>query len=143
MLEGAGVIVCIGDNAEVYDCDEEGERLVSGDDDPVFELVKDCDGLDECVDVLEVVVVVLTDVDTLDDFVGAVLPVCDTDTVEVFELVWLSVDSDDAVASTELDTDALEDPDSEIRADVDGIGDLETLCVSWVLNDADTEPVSL
>jgi hypothetical protein len=39
--------------------------------------------------------------------------------------------------------DALEDPDSEITADADGIGDPEILCVSWVLNDADAEPVSL
>lgn len=143
MLEGAGVIVCIGDNAEVYDCDEEGERLVSGDDDPVFELVKDCDGLDECVDVLEVVVVVLTDVDTLDDFVGAVLPVCDTDTVEVFELVWLSVDSDDAVASTELDTEALEDPESDGILVIDACGDVETVSVAAVLTEPETELVSL
>ena len=59
------------------------------------------------------------------------------------ELVWLSVGSGEAEGGSELDTDALEDPDSEIKADADGIGDLETLCVSWVLNDADAETVSL
>ncbi len=37
------------------------------------------------------VVVVLTVVDTLGDCVTRVLAVCDTDTVDVFEVVWLSV----------------------------------------------------
>jgi hypothetical protein len=59
------------------------------------------------------------------------------------ELVWLSVGSGEADGGSELDTDTLEVPDSEIKADTDGIGDPETLCVSWVLNDADAEPVSL
>ncbi len=36
-------------------------------------------------------VVVLTDVDTLAECVTRVLAVCDTDTVYVFEVVWLSV----------------------------------------------------
>jgi hypothetical protein len=38
-----------------------------------------------------VVVVVLTDADTLGDCVTRVLAVCDTDTVDVFEVVRLSV----------------------------------------------------
>jgi hypothetical protein len=38
-----------------------------------------------------VVVVVLTDADTMGDCVARVLAVCDTDTVDVFEVVWLSV----------------------------------------------------
>ncbi len=33
----------------------------------------------------------LTDADTLGDGVTRVLEVCDTDTVDVFEVVWLSV----------------------------------------------------
>ena len=37
------------------------------------------------------VVVVLTDTDTLGDCVTRALAVCDTDTVGVFEVVWLSV----------------------------------------------------
>ena len=36
-------------------------------------------------------VVVLIDVDTLGECVTRVLAVCDTDTVDVFEVVWLSV----------------------------------------------------
>jgi hypothetical protein len=65
----------------VYVCATEGDRLPRSDDDIdvetvfVFELVNDCDGLDECVAVLEVVVVVLADVETLGDFVADVLPV--------------------------------------------------------------------
>jgi hypothetical protein len=38
-----------------------------------------------------VMVVVLTDADTLDDCVTRALALCDTDTVDVFEVVWLSV----------------------------------------------------
>ena len=53
--------------------------------------MNECDGLDECVEVLDVVVVVLIDVDTLGECVTRVLAVCDTDTVDVFEVVWLSV----------------------------------------------------
>jgi hypothetical protein len=80
-----------------YDSSADFERLASGDGDIdlvtvfVFELVNEWDGLDECVEVLDVVVVVLTDVDTLGDCVTRALTVCDTDTVEDFELVWLSV----------------------------------------------------
>ena len=42
-------------------------------------------------EVLELVVVALTDNETFEDRVAPVLGVCDTDTVDVFEVVWLSV----------------------------------------------------
>ena len=86
---------CLG--VREYDSSADFERLASGDGDIdvvtvfVFEYVNECDGLDECVEVLDVVVVVLTDVDTLAECVTRVLAVCDTDTVYVFEVVWLSV----------------------------------------------------
>ena len=132
-----------------YDSTLDVERLMSGDGDIdvvtvfVFELVKDCDGLDECVDVLELVVVVLTDVDTLGDCVLAVLPVCDTDTVDVFELVWLLVDIGLLDGNSDVETDALGDSDSELKLVIDGCGVIETLVVMDELADVVMEPVSL
>jgi hypothetical protein len=87
VFEGAGDIVETSEEEPdlltpgVYVWAAEGDRLLRGDDDTdietvfVFELVNDCDGLDECVAVLEVVVVLLADVETLGDFVADVLPV--------------------------------------------------------------------
>ena len=52
---------------------EEGDTVV--DSVFVFELVKDCDGLDECVGVLDCVDDLLTDVETLGDLLEAPLRV--------------------------------------------------------------------
>jgi hypothetical protein len=66
---------------ELCDAVTECDLVTKGDDESVvlsvfvFELVKDCDVLDECVGVLEAVVLLLTDVETLDDFVATSLPV--------------------------------------------------------------------
>ena len=94
-------------------------------------------------DVLELVVVALTDVDTLEDRVAPVLPVCDTDTVDVFELVWLSVAIGVVEGCADEDTDALGDCDSELRLLIDGCGVIETLVVMDELPDTEWEPVSL
>lgn len=66
---------------ELCDGVTECDLVTKGDDESVvlsvfvFELVKDCDVLDECVGVLEAVLLLLTDVETLDDFVATSLPV--------------------------------------------------------------------
>ena len=58
-----------------------GDLVRRGDGEPVtesvfvFELVKDCDGLDECVGVLEFVEEALTDVETLGDLLAPLLRV--------------------------------------------------------------------
>lgn len=105
--------------------------------------MKDCDGLDECVEVLEVVDVVLTDTDTVDDFVAVVLAVCETDTVEDFELVWLSVGIGVLEGGVEDDTEALGDRESELALVIDGAGVSEILGVLEGLPDTEVEPVSL
>ena len=94
-------------------------------------------------EVLELVVVALTDNETFEDRVTPVLGVCDTDTVDVLELVWLS----DAIGVVEgcadEDTDALGDSDSELRLLIDARGVVETLVVIEELPDTEWEPVSL
>ncbi len=58
-----------------------GDLVMRGEGEPVtdrvfvFELVKDCDGLDECVGVLECVDDLLDDAETLGDLLGALLRV--------------------------------------------------------------------
>ena len=94
-------------------------------------------------EVLELVVVALTDNETFEDRVAPVLAVCDTDTVDVFELVWLSVAIGVVEASVDEDTDALGDSDSELRLLIDGCGVIETLVVIEELPDTEWEPVSL
>ena len=77
----------------VCDAATEDERVTRGDNDAVvdsvlvFELVKDCDGLDECVGVLDCVDDLLTDAETLGDLLETPLRVWETDTVDVFEPV--------------------------------------------------------
>jgi hypothetical protein len=66
---------------ELCDAATEEDRVTRGDDDTVadsvfvFELVKDCDGLDECVGVLDCVDDLLTDAETLGDLLEAPLRV--------------------------------------------------------------------
>ena len=105
--------------------------------------MKDCDVLDECVEVLEVVDVVLTDTDTVGDFVAVVLAVCETDTVEDFELVWLSVATGVLEGAVDDETEALGDRESELALVIDGAGVSEILCVTEGLPDTEAEPVSL
>jgi len=75
------------------DAATEEDLVTRGDDDTVvdsvfvFELVKDCDGLDECVGVLDCVDDLLDDAETLGDLLEAPLRVWETDTVDVFEPV--------------------------------------------------------
>ena len=77
----------------VCDAATEGDFVAKGDNDAVvdsvfvFELVNDCDGLDECVGVLEFVDDLLTEADTLGDLLEAPLRVWETETIEVFEPV--------------------------------------------------------
>lgn len=94
-------------------------------------------------EVLELVVVALTDNETFEDRVAPVLPVCDTDTVDVFELVWLLVDIGLLDGNSDVETDALGDCDSELKLVIDGCGVIETLVVMDELADVETEPVSL
>ena len=94
-------------------------------------------------EVLELVVVPLTDNETFEDRVAPVLAVCDTDTVDVFELVWLSVAIGVVEACVDEDTDALDDSDSELILLIDGRGVVETLVVIEELPDTEWEPVSL
>ena len=67
--------------AELCDAATEGDFVAKGDDDSVvlsvfvFELVNDCDGLDECVGVLEFVDDLLTEADTLGDLLETPLRV--------------------------------------------------------------------
>ncbi len=66
---------------ELCDAATEGDRVTREEGDTVvdsvfvFELVKDCDGLDECVGVLDCVDDLLTDVETLGDLLEAPLRV--------------------------------------------------------------------
>ncbi len=94
-------------------------------------------------EVLELVVVALTDNETFEDRVAPVLAVCDTDTVDVFELVWLSVVIGVVEGCADEDTDALGDSDSELRLLIDARGVVETLVVIEELPDTEWEPVSL
>lgn len=94
-------------------------------------------------EVLELVVVALTDNETFEDRVAPVLGVCDTDTVDVLELVWLSVAIGVVETSVDEDTDALGDSDSELRLLIDARGVVETLVVIEELPDTEWEPVSL
>jgi hypothetical protein len=75
--------------------------------------------------------------------VTPVLGVCDTDTVDVFELVWLSVVIGVVETSVDEDTDELGDSDSELRLLIDGCGVIETLVLTDELADVEIEPVSL
>lgn len=105
--------------------------------------MKDWDVLDECVEVLEVVDVVLTDTDTVEDFVAVVLAVCEADTVEDFELVWLSVGIGVLEGAVDDETEALGDRDSELALVIEGAGVSEILGVTDELPDMEAEPVSL
>jgi len=95
------------------------------------------------VEVLELVVVALTDNETFEDRVAPVLGVCDTDTVDVFELVWLSDAIGVVEACADEDTDALGDSDSELRLLIDARGVVETLLLTDELADVEIELVSL
>ena len=83
----------------VCDSAAEEEREIRADpekeEDAVFvlELVKLWDGLAEWLGVFVCVDDLLGDEETLEDFVPDLLAVSDTDTVDVLELVWLSVAS--------------------------------------------------
>ena len=104
--------------------------------------MKDWLGLDECVDVLEFVEVVVCETDILEDPEGRAEPVCDTDTVDVVELDWLSVSIEELDGFAELDTDSLEDTEElcslvkeargvpEALDVVDGLDEWEILEVS-------------
>lgn len=94
-------------------------------------------------EVLELVVVALTDNETFEDRVTPVLGVCDTDTVDVFELVWLSVAIGVVEGCADEDTDALDDSDSELILLIDNRGVVETLVLTDELADVEIEPVSL
>jgi hypothetical protein len=90
-----------------------------------------------------VVVVVLIDADTLGDCVTRVLALCDTDTVDVFEVVWLSVGGELSEYAVDEDTDGLDDSDSELKLVIDGSELTEILTVIDELPDTEVEAVSL
>ena len=83
----------------VYDSAAEEEREIRADPEKeeetvfVFEMVKLWDGVAEWLGVFVCVDDLLGDEETLEDFVVVPLGLSDTDTVDVLELVWLSVAS--------------------------------------------------
>ena len=124
----------------MYDSAAEEEREMRADpekeDDTVFvlELVKLLDVVAETLGVFVCLVVMLGDDETLEDFVPDLLAVSDTETVDVLELVWLSVSEAVEEGSDDEDTDTLGDSEEEGRLVVD------TLAVGEMLSLADELP---
>ena len=85
----------------------------------VFELVKLWDGVAEWLGVFVCVVVLLGDDETLEDFVVVPLGLSDTDTVDVLELVWLSVVAPVSEGNEDEDKDTLGDSEEEGKFVVD------------------------
>lgn len=119
----------------VYDSAAEEEREIRADpekeEEPVFvlELVKLWDGLAETLGVFVCVDDLLGDDETLEDLLMLPLPVSDTETVDVLELVWLSVAAPVSEGNEEEDTDTLGDTEGESSAVAEGRGVAEMLSV--------------
>jgi len=124
----------------VYDSAAEEEREIRADpekeDDTVFvfELVKLWDVLADTLGVFVFLVVMLGDDETLEDLLILPLPLSDTDTVDVLELVLLSVTEAVEEGNADEDTDTLGDSEEEGRLVVD------TLAVGEMLSLADELP---
>jgi len=124
----------------VYDSAAEEEREIRADpekeEDTVFvlELVKLLDVVAETLGVFVCLVVMLGDDETLEDLLILPLPLSDTDTVDVLELVLLSVTEAVEEGNEEEDTDTLGESEEEGRLVVD------TLAVGEMLSLADELP---
>ncbi|NDH07623.1 hypothetical protein EBX93_17190 [bacterium] len=119
----------------VYEGAEEEDREIRADpekeDDTVFvlELVKLWDGLADTLGVFVCVDDLLGDDETLEDFVVVPLAHSDTDTVDVLELVWLSVTEAVEEGSGDKDTDTLGESEEEGRLVLDtrAVGEMLSL----------------
>ena len=120
----------------VYEGAEEEDREIRADpekeEDTVFvlELVKLLDVVAETLGVFVCVDDLLGDDETLEDFVPDLLAVSDTDTVDVLELVWLSVAEAVEEGSDDEDTDTLGDSEEEGAAVAEGRGVAEILSLA-------------
>ena len=120
----------------VYDSAAEEEREIRADPEKeeetvfVLELVKLWDGVAEWLGVFVCVVVLLGDEETLEDFVVVPLGLSDTDTVDVLELVWLSVAAPVEEGNEDEDTDTLGESEEEGAAVAEGRGVAEMLSVA-------------
>ena len=109
----------------VYDSAAEEEREICADPEKeeetvfVLELLKLWDGLAEWLGVFVCVDDLLGDDETLEDLVPVVLPLSDTETVDVLELVWLSVAAPVSEGNEDEDTDTLGDSEEEGRLVLD------------------------
>jgi hypothetical protein len=124
----------------VYEGAEEEDREIRADpekeEDTVFvlELVKLLDVVAETLGVFVCVDDLLGDDERLEDFVMVPLALSDTDTVDVLELVWLSVAEAVEEGNEEEDTDTLGESEEEGRLVVD------TRAVGEILSLADELP---
>jgi hypothetical protein len=120
----------------VYEGAEEEDREIRADpekeEDTVFvlELVKLLDVVAETLGVFVCVDDLLGDDETLEDFVPDLLAVSDTDTVDVLELVWLSVAEAVEEGNADEDTDTLGESEEEGAAVVEGRGVAEILSLA-------------
>ncbi len=120
----------------VYDSAAEEEREIRAEPEKeeetvlVFELVKLWDGVAEWLGVFVCVDDLLGDDETLEDLVPVVEPLSDTDTVDVLELVWLSVAAPVEEGNEEEDTDTLGDSEEEGAAVSEGRAVAEMLSVA-------------
>jgi hypothetical protein len=120
----------------VYEGAEEEDREIRADPEKeeetvfVFELLKLWDGLAETLGVFVCVDDLLGDDETLEDLVPVVLQLSDTETVDVLELVWLSVAEAVEEGNEEEDTDTLGDSEEEGAAVAEGRGVAEILSLA-------------
>lgn len=131
---------------DVYDLAAEEEREIRADPEKeeetvfVFELVKLWDGLAEWLGVFVCVDDLLGDEETLEDFVMVPLALSDTETVDVLELVWLSVAAPVSEGNEDQDTDMLGDSEEEGRLVLDTRAVGEMLSVGDAVESLEKDP---